>query len=1312
MKNLKKVLSGVLAVLMLVSMLACFVLPATAEETQTNYYVGSASEWNALVDELYETDDTMAGKTIHIQKDISFEGVTLNAIVNFSGTLDGHGYKFTNVTTTNFDENPGGARLVKNLNNGGVIQNLTLDASCTFNNATTDSEDTKPSGAFATTASGGTIRKCASYATYTNNGQATHVGGFVGMVSGNGVTIDGCIFGGTVANVAATANAFIGTVDDGATATVKNSLVWGTTETGEDVAYFENTYAVLASGFYGVNEEITKTDLNEAVWIINDQREKNENDGLYLNVDENGTPCFGNAYNRTVRVTYVGLDENPDPEYYAPRVKEEKYIYQVRFAPQSISGKVWEVSGAERRGSYVYIGHEKDIIVTYHDTTLVSSVTGKTYSTEYKIEQTKAQLQAMVDAYKAMDPAYFDGFAFEISKNAWITKAENALNTKVKFEETPLETEGSPTEAEKTAEKERIAAITALETLMQEIMEEEQTLESYAIATTDPEKYPSVKDYNTYKHIDAFKDYKVDSAEAWLKAVDLSNFVENPNATNFSGITLHLTKNIDMNSAPMKPLCYGGFFDGNLDGHDYAFENIKIEIDSPYSPVGLIGVLGETEARKVQNLGIESGSIKVTGWPRYKKVLRSVVATNIVGGFVGKNHVENSLIRKCRNDADISVENGEYIAGILGESRTSAIIDSCINEGHTGLGGYGILGYGYNCTKTYNSMSGAVDKTAVGYHGAITGIVADKDGTTDINEYDNSIKEENIKTSMEGFISNVSGVKSIVNFSALTSGVKTEQGNAEKPYNFTNSVMSSAAAGWAVNTNYEETGYGDRVYYTLDATGDVRFGEESNQIYRIKLICDQDGETCIDHPARYAYGIAGPPIELGFDVGANYYACANENVIIKGNVLTFSKGAVAEDNTFTVYADYNADRGNVNGDGVINVLDALSAVRMVAYPATAVLKTADVNSNHKVDILDAYQIIRYALKAIKSSNNIDVDFVAGGPTETEDNYIKVASYNLKGLYYDPAGPSGIGTYLGRQDEVLAELKAIDADIIGFQEVVYKATRSNGEDEVQLLYDGLNEELGESDRYKDKHYVPTRYFAEETADGSNSAGDGIISKYPIIDKGTIFFKGMSFPDDPTKHLDQSNNRAFTWAKIDVDENGEYVSFKDDPESEDIIFYFYHLATESDPMAAAELQYILQYMKEHHSGDRVVGVGDLNLGAYHTKAVLDKVNDSNNSYTALNGGENYNTYARTNPYSGSMVDNIIVSDNVEYFRFSENRLSGAPGLNTRAQLYVEPTNLENWLGTTTKTYGTPYEGKVFTETAWTASDHMPIWAYIKK
>ena len=1209
MMKSKKGLSGVLAVLMLVSMLACFVLPATAEDTQTNYYVSSAEEWNALVNELYVSGDTMAGKTIHVQNDISFADVTLDAIESFNGTLDGHEYKFTNITQTVWDANPCGARLIKNLNGGGVIQNLTLDASCTFKNTSTY---TNPSGAFASTANGGTIRKCASYATYTNNGSATAVGGFVGKVSGKGVTIDGCIFGGTVTNGAATANAFVGTVgtlDSGAAATVKHSIAQGTltaATTGIGGSTITNSYAVNTEGnaWYSSN---TKDTLNEAVWTVNEGRKAAENGvcSIYLNVDSGGVPCFGDANNRVVRVS-IESDGEEAYEYYAPRQnvynsKNELVTTLAQTYFDLDKNNTWAVTGAERRGNRVYID-DRDITVT----------SGAAAANETETANTSS-------------------------------KTENSG------------------------------------------------------------EYASIQNYDADAGI---TDYEIKDAADWMKAVELSNHVTNPDATNFSGVTLHLTENINLADKKVLPLGYGGYFDGNLNGHDHYFYNLHMEIDSPYGPVGLIGVLGETAARTVQNVGIESGSIKVTGLPRYKYDVMSITsAGNDVGGIVGYVKYYNSttttgsLIRKCWNNADITVENDAYVAGILGEGRNYAIIDSCINQGN--ISGYGIIGYGYTRALTYNSMSGAVHKQAVGYRGGITGIVAteeDDPATTDIDEYaeslekhEESLKEENIEAAMAKKICNVSGVKLIVGFSAYTSGVKLAQENAAKDYNFKHSVMSNAAAAWTVNNNYQIYGNSERVYYTLDENGEVRFGDKENQICRIEMVCecakDENGE-CAEHPTRYAYGVAGRAIELNFDFGANYYACAESGVSIEGNTLTFESAPKAaneaNDNTFIVHVGIDADRGDVKADDDINVLDVLSAVQMVAGNKDENLLTADVNSDYVVDINDAYQIIRYVFN-MKEADATPFEYKG----ESEDDYLKVASYNLKGLYYDPAGTSGIGTILGRQEEVLAELVAIDADIIGFQEVIYDASRSNWEDELELLYDGLNEALG--NKYKYKLPVPTRDYSS-----GGSAGDGIISKYPALASETIWFKGKSFPDDETKHLDQSNNRAFTWFKLDVDGNGKY-----EQGGKDIIFYMCHLATESDPMAAAELQYILQHMKDNFPNDRVVCAGDMNLGAYHTETVLGKVNDSNNRYTALNGGENYNTYARTNPYSGSMIDNIIVSDNVEYFRFSENRLSGAPGLNTRAQFYDVNGN----------PVGTPYEGKAFTDTTWTASDHMPIWASIK-
>ena len=210
---------------------AYFVLPATAEEIQTDYFVSTAAEWNALAQ---DTSIDWTNKTIHIQKDISFtaknQAGEITSYISpvqfgvFSGTLDGHGYTFSDIRMSGSGVN--GVSLITTLK--GTIQNLTLAKTCEFTN--TQGSDGAKTGAFAAESVGGTIYKCVSYATYTAN-KGDHLGGFVGTAN-YGVTIDGCLFAGTVISEKnGAANAFVG-YNNGAGMKICNSIAMGTLSVG------------------------------------------------------------------------------------------------------------------------------------------------------------------------------------------------------------------------------------------------------------------------------------------------------------------------------------------------------------------------------------------------------------------------------------------------------------------------------------------------------------------------------------------------------------------------------------------------------------------------------------------------------------------------------------------------------------------------------------------------------------------------------------------------------------------------------------------------------------------------------------------------------------------------------------------------------------------------------------------------------------------------------------------------------------------------------------------------------------------------
>ncbi len=1255
MNKSKKVLSSILAVLMLVSMLACFSLPVTAAASKEDcYYVSTANEWNAVANEINNDAANGEGKTIHILCDIDwYKGkdsngnktyYSLTRISKFHGTLDGHGHKFTNINATANTQD--GKSLFYHLY--GTVQNLTLDSTCVFTN---NYNESSTNGAFAVGSVGGIFLNCASYATYIAKEGSSCIGGFAGLV--RGITIEGCIFGGTITGngTSSRAGAFFGDTNSPSiypvniNYSVANGTITASNATA-DAAYIRGTsYAI---GAYGNAQ--TMSDVKEAVWLINESRkaiEPNEDERIFMSVDVKGTPCFGNKNDRVVRMENT---ETGVYTYHAPRttktVDEKDYSAQTEIEPETVSGKVPVVTGAEYNNGKIYVGHN-DITLEY----------------QLEIEQKRAELEAMITAYEKMAPKYFTDMK---SMQSWVSGAEANLNS------------------------------ASLSDLQGQIDAEANIV--YSLATMSKlTDYPSVRDYNTYKYVESIKDYKVETAEDWLAAVDMSNYVENPNAVNFSGVTLHLTNHINMDGAKMLPLCYGWIFDGNLDGHDKVFRNINIKVDSSYGPVGLIGVLGETEARTVQNVGIESGSIKVTGWPRNKIDLIMERLGNYAAGIVGKNYYEKSFIRKCWNNANFNVENidDSDVAGIVADPSKSAVVDSCFNLGQTG--DLGIMGHGLRAAIACNSFSGA-GTNAVSYRANIA---------------------TNTNFDPDALMINICGIRStleLTNFTKVDTTASEEdqkrqqkamedQHTFQETFNKNNTEFSNAAAAWKVNANYAQQEYGnkERIYYTLTKDGDVRFGapDGSDQIYRIELVCDQncDGDgnaQCATHSNRYAYGVAGRDIALNFDIEANYYACENEKVAIKGNTLRFEEdiqiaGEKEDKMTIIVYVGYNADRGDVKTDDDINVLDVLSVVQMVARNKPEDLLTADVDSNHAVDINDAYQIIRYVFK-MKGANATPFEYKA----DKKSDYLKVLSYNIKGALYDSIVDGGNGTALSRLTPVVEEIKAIDADIMGIQENIFDNFDKTDDPEtkihvLQKIYEKLEEETGET-YYWD--YIMTRVT------GANEGGNGIISKYPILNSKTVYFADeVRLDGDVSKRLDDTTGspRAFTWYKIDVD-GGGFTSLEEDPNSQDIIFYNAHLATNTVAGTSAEqLKFILDYMKKNHANERVVCTADFNLAAYKMIDIVANANasdtgEANFKITALNGGERFNSYISTNAYSGSMIDNILVNQNVEYFHSAETKQTTACGLSNSITLYNAA-------------------GEVDDVNGWSASDHLPVWAYIK-
>ena len=1225
MKKTKKILSGLLAVLMLVSMLACFTLPAVAlDGNQTVYYVTGRTQWRQIVGLVNDDPNNFAGKTIYFMTDIDMGGGWPSQIGKFAGTIDGNGYSFTNVASNKagIQDKTAGVTMVEVLK-GGTIKNLTFDSTCVFT-ATAAAH----TGAFVAQSEGGTISNCAFLGTY-NATSSDSLGAFVGYAKKNDAnsfdpvtTLEGCVFGGTLNGNTASSKytgAFVGRKQGAAAAVVqlgycvaKGTLSGSGTGMVCNGATVKNSYSVGGMNDYvnATTKDFQKNDIKEAVWTINDARATAEKDGVYINVDTADVPYIGSANNRVVKGTTVN-GTTTTTAYYAPRAivdsSKDKESTQNYFTPATVTGKTPIVTGAEYIDGVVYIDHS-DFTIEYVDEAV----------------KLRSDLQAMVNAYNAMDQKRFSTWS---NVTTWLTAAQGVLDN---------------------------ASATA--TQLQEQITAEASVDAGYTKAGSEKNYPSIAEYNTYKYVDTITDYKVGTKDEWLTAVEISNYVSNPNAVNFTGVKIHMTADIDMENTPMLPLCYSYVFDGNFDGHDKVFKNINIVADNPYGPVALFGVVGLSK-RSITRVGIESGTITVTGMPRYKRTPTSITdVDNKVAGIVGKTLKGATQIKKCWNNANITAENVKEAAGIVADPRTGAVIVGCFNLGKTGM--YGIAGYGANKAKVYNSMSG----------GSQSGVMIDAPNTT-ISTY-------------------LVNVKAAVNGLAFNGSPDADQKAAMNTYNAENTAMNNAEVAWRTNMGYTQYASDSQIYYTLNENGEVRFGSANDQVYRVKLVCHEHGASCTTHPVAYTYGGTTTKITVDFDFDANYYASADEKVTIKGNTIQFENGVTTVSSsgedamTFEVKVGHNADRGNANGsaDGKINVLDALAIVKMVVKPATANVLTSDLNNNYAVDINDAYEVVRYVF-----GNKEKVSFLPGKVENRRADYLKVASYNIKSFHYDPTQDgNNSATAMAGYNKVMKEIDALNAsgdqlDVITFQEIDRyndDATLNGSKvDQLQLLANRLGI------TYDDQHAIFTITIPDTTYNENGGYGNGIISRHTILEHGIITYDDKYLNNDPTQGITGSETRGFTWAKLDINASGAYEV------ANDIIFVGFHFSNPHE----AQVEYMIDYMNANFPGHRIVCGGDVNRGPYGLEGAVNA-----DTFTAVNGGKNFDKYTITNAHSGSLVDNIFVSNNLEYYQQSLSET----GLYNRLVYYNSSNNIV--AGAT---------GYDKTNKIWSASDHSPIYTYIK-
>ena len=204
----------------------------------------------------------------------------------------------------------------------------------------------------------------------------------------------------------------------------------------------------------------------------------------------------------------------------------------------------------------------------------------------------------------------------------------------------------------------------------------------------------------------------------------------------------------------------------------------------------------------------------------------------------------------------------------------------------------------------------------------------------------------------------------------------------------------------------------------------------------------------------------------------------------------------------------------------------------------------------------------------------------------------VASYNVQCLSY--------GSQL---NEIAQEIKEINPDIVGLQELDSFTNRSRKNDQIKQLAEAAGYEY---------------YYFTKTIDyDGGEYGHGIMSKYPIESYEAIPFVNQD-----------SERRCFSRSVIDV--NGKSV-----------VFYNTHL----EYLGNYQTIQMSEIIERTTNDEYFIITGDMNCDPQTLQRCIDS-----SKMIALNGGETYKNPIKTCPQGETShlpIDNIIVSRNFSYY-----------------------------------------------------------------
>ena len=473
----------------------------------------------------------------------------------------------------------------------------------------------------------------------------------------------------------------------------------------------------------------------------------------------------------------------------------------------------------------------------------------------------------------------------------------------------------------------------------------------------------------------------------------------------------------------------GGNYVGGVVGY-----NISGTISSPvadcYNEGSITGVdyvggvvgAGNTVITNCYNIGTVNGNERVGGVVGYSKAYNgsttvancyntgSITGSNYVGGVVGDNDEgsvvggTNIVTTNCYNTG--SVAGGDYVGGVVGSGLN---ITDCHNEGSITGSNYvgGVVGYSRSAYNRSTTVANCYNTGIVNGNERVGGVVGYNEGGTVTDCYnEGSITGKEDGTYVGGVVGynadegtvtgcynegSVTGEEYVGGVVGLNNGTVTNcynTGSVTGERRVSGGLLGGVVGGVVGLNNGDVT----NCYNTGNVTGDEEVGGVIGSNDGIVTDCYNIGSVT---GGSYVGGVVGHK-EKGIVTNCYYYidCCASSNSY--GTALTNEQMLRAESfegfdfetvwtmdgnpgypypkliNNFhtAVYAPI-ANSGDASGDGTVNAVDALVAMRYVLGVSTESLTpeqiaAADFNGDGAVNAVDAMLIMRFSLGLIEA----------------------------------------------------------------------------------------------------------------------------------------------------------------------------------------------------------------------------------------------------------------------------------------------------------------------------------------------------------